>query len=201
MRIGVFGGSFDPPHLGHQILAELARDQLALDQMLWVPAGDPPHKQERRLSRVEHRVEMVRRCVADNSGFGVSLVDVERSGPHYSVDMLKLISQTYQGAELWFVIGGDSLRDLPTWREPAEIIRLAKLAVMSRPHTTYDVDNLDREIPGVAERTVFLQSPLIDISARDIRKRAHEGRTFRYLVSDPVCEYILRHSLYQHHED
>jgi nicotinate-nucleotide adenylyltransferase len=197
MRVGVFGGSFDPPHLGHLILAELARDQLGLDQMLWVPAGDPPHKRERKLSSVEHRLAMVRLCISDNVGFGLSLVDVERAGPHYTADMLRLLADEHTETEPFLVIGGDSLRDLPTWYQPNEVIQRAKLIVMSRPNTSYDLASLEESIPGLTHRTLFLDAPSIEISARDIRMRAHEKRSIRYLVSDSVCNYILLHSLYQ----
>jgi nicotinate-nucleotide adenylyltransferase len=135
-QIGVLGGTFDPPHLGHLILAEQARDQLRLDRVLWVVAAVPPHKRDAVHTAVGHRLEMVRLTIENNPGFSTSLVDVERPGPQYSSDMLALVQQQNTEAQLLFLIGSDSLRDLPTWHEPAKIAKLARLVVMPRQGPT-----------------------------------------------------------------
>jgi nicotinate-nucleotide adenylyltransferase len=196
MRIGVLGGTFDPPHMGHLILAEQARDQASLDRILWVPASDPPHKQGIVISPVEHRVEMVKCAIEDNPTFDLSRVDVDRPGPHFTVDMLRLLKQQYPNSELHFLIGGDSLRDLPIWHQPELIIREASLVVMTRPNAACDLDSLEHQIPGIRDRLSFLETPLIDISGRIIRKQVQVNQSIRYLVADRVRDYILLHRLY-----
>ena len=201
MRLGVFGGTFDPPHLAHLILAELACDQQGLDSMLWVPAGEPPHKRDWRVTSVQHRVEMVRHCIEDNASFRLSLVDVERTGPHFTVDTLKLLTEQYPAAELFLVIGGDSLHDLPSWHSPSAVLQYANLLVMKRPNSPVDVELLETQLPEIRQRTIFIDAPLIDISGRDIRTRVSQGRSIRYLVPESVVRYILRHNLYRSNED
>lgn len=197
MRLGVLGGTFDPPHCGHLILAEQAREQFSLDCVLWVPAADPPHKQGRPITPVRHRLEMLSLAIADNPAFELSLVDVSRPGPHYTADMLALIQEERQPAHLYFMVGGDSLRDLTTWHEPARIVRQATLVVMARPDAQVNLDELGRRVPGLIQSVEWLEAPLIDISGTDIRERASVGRTIRYLVPRPVELYIHQHTLYQ----
>lgn len=196
-RLGVFGGTFNPPHYGHLILAEQARDQLSLDCVLWAPAADPPHKQGQPITPVAHRLAMVSLAVEDNPGFEISTVDINRAGPHYSADMLALLNDAYPGAELFFLIGGDSLRDITTWHEPATILREARLAVMVRPGAEMDLDRLEAQLPGISERLEWVDAPLIDISGRDIRTRVATGQSIRYLLPPPVQAYIDQQSLYQ----
>jgi nicotinate-nucleotide adenylyltransferase len=196
MRLGVLGGTFDPPHVAHLLLAEQARDQLDLDRVLWVPAADPPHKRDSSVLSVEHRMAMVRLSIEDNPGFALSTVDVDRVGPHYTVDMLALLAAQYQGADFYLLIGGDSLRDLPTWQHPAQLIERTQLAVMSRPGVSYDLFTLEDAVPGVRNRLLFLDTPLVDVSGRTIRQCVLSGRSIRYLVPEPVREYIVAHNLY-----
>jgi nicotinate-nucleotide adenylyltransferase len=196
IRLGIFGGTFDPPHLGHLILAETAADSLQLSQVLFVPAADPPHKTKLRTS-AEHRLAMVERAIAGNPQFGISRVDLDRPGPHYTVEMLRLLHQDYPGAELFFLIGGDSLRDLPTWSRPAELIREATLGVMRRPDATLDLEELEQKIPGIRRCLTWIEAPQIEISASDLAARLAAGQSIRYQVPDAVCAYIEEKQLYR----
>jgi nicotinate-nucleotide adenylyltransferase len=196
-RIGVLGGTFDPPHYGHLMLAEQAWEQLALSRVLWAPAADPPHKQNARITPVEHRLAMVRLAIADNPKFELSLVDAQRDGPQYSYMMLAIIAAEHPGDELVFLIGEDSLRDLPTWRHPEKLIESARLGVMRRREVAYDLGQLEAAIPGLADCLSFIDAPLIDISSEQIREQIGEGRTVRYQTPDNVIEYIRQHQLYQ----
>src|SRR3990172_3540106 len=151
MNLGVFGGTFDPPHLGHLILAEAARDQLRLERVLWVVAGQSPLKLDRALSPAESRAAMVQAAIAGEPSFVLSRVDLDRPGPHYTVEALKILARENPGAELFFIMGEDSLRDLPRWRRPGEIIALARLAVCRRPGVSLNLEHLESLIPGVSD--------------------------------------------------
>lgn len=196
LRLGVLGGTFDPPHYGHLALAETARVQLGLARVLFVPAGDPPHKPGCPLSPAVHRAAMVTAAIADNPAFVLSRVDLDRPGPHYTVDMLALLRGMFAGAEFYFLMGGDSLAEFLTWRDPAGIVRQAVLVVMERPGWTADIPVLEREIPGIRERLVWLDAPRLDLSATDLRRRVREGLPIRYLVPPAVEAYIREHRLY-----
>jgi nicotinate-nucleotide adenylyltransferase len=139
---------------------------------------------------------MVRAAIADNPTFVLSRVDLDRPGPHYTVDMLALLKGMFGEAEFYFLMGSDSLAELPTWRDPAGIIRQALLAVMERPGWTANLENLEREVPGVRERVVWLDAPRLDLSATDLRRRVREGLPIRYLVPPAVEAYIREHHLY-----
>ncbi|HVO42042.1 MAG TPA: nicotinate-nucleotide adenylyltransferase [Aggregatilineales bacterium] len=191
---GVLGGTFDPPHIGHLILAEIATDTLNLDRVLFVPAGDPPHKAAQ--TSIVHRVAMVEAAIRDNAHFALSRVDTERPGPHYSVDMLRLLRQKLRGRELFFLIGGDSLHDLPTWHDPAGLIVQARLGVLRRPDATFDLAELEAQIPGLERQITFIDGPMISISATLLRTRAQKGLSLRYLVPDAVAAYITAQKLY-----
>lgn len=197
MRLGVLGGTFDPPHLAHLIHAEQAREQLALDCILWVPAADPPHKQDMPIASIEHRVAMLRLAISGHPAFELSLIDVQRPGPHYSVDMLDEVARCYPGAELFFLIGSDSLRDLPTWHNPTGLIAKATLAVMPRPGVQYDITQLEAALPGLSSRLILIDAPLLEISSRALRSHIAAGRTIRYMVPQAVEAYISEHSLYR----
>lgn len=196
MRLGVLGGTFDPPHYGHLMLAEVARDQLALERVLWVPAADPPHKQNQIIESAQHRIAMLELALDSNAAFVLSRADVDRPGPHYTVDLLALLSGEYPGAELYFLMGGDSLRDLASWRDPARIVEQCQLVVMPRPKQVIDMDALDNVIPGLRQRVTFIDSPLVDLSASQIVRRVQQGRSIRYLTPPAIIEYINRHQLY-----
>jgi nicotinate-nucleotide adenylyltransferase len=198
MRIGVFGGTFDPPHLGHLILAEEAGWQLRLDRLLWVLTPDPPHKLGRPITTPEVRLAMLQAATCDNPGFELSQVELNRPGPHYAVDTVRLLADANPGAEIVYLMGGDSLRDLPTWYHPGEFInRCASLGVMRRPGDEIDLEALDRRLPGLLTRVEFINAPLLEISASQIRHRAAVGQPFRYFIPPAVYEIIIAHGLYQ----
>jgi nicotinate-nucleotide adenylyltransferase len=199
VRLGVLGGTFDPPHVGHLILAEEARTRLQLEKVLFVPAGDPWRKADEEVTPAEHRLAMVRLLLASDPYFEVSTLEVEREGPSYTVDTLEALHQQYgPGLELYFILGEDALQDLPNWREPAGIISLAWLAVAPRPVEggTATAD-LEAAVPGLSERIVPLPMPTVDISSTTLRERAGAGLSLRYLVPLAVEEYIRRHGLYR----
>jgi len=196
-RIGLIGGTFDPIHYGHLIMAEEARYQAHLDQVLFVPAGQPPHKVGHVITPWQHRLRMNEIAIASNPAFGISRVDVDRPGPHYSVDMVRLfLAQVPPGAEVFFVVGADSLEDMPTWKNPSGLLSLCRVLAFSRPGHEPDMAQLQRVLPLVQERVQVLQMPLIGISASDLRARLRQGRSIRYLVPDGVLEYIRAHGLY-----
>lgn len=197
MVIGVLGGTFDPPHLGHLILAELARESLNLQRVLWVPAADPPHKSTEQVTHVSHRLSMVRLAIEDNTKFEVSLVDIQRPGPHYSVDMLAILAGENALVDMCFLIGGDSLNDLPTWHQPEKLLQHARLGVFRRTDSTPDTVVLEQHIPGLAEKIDFIETPLIEIASSDIRRKIQQGRSIRYQVPLAVEEYIYGNNLYR----
>lgn len=196
-RIGVFGGTFDPPHLGHLILAEAAREQLGLERVLWAVAGQSPLKLDRELSPVGLRLEMVRAAIAGHPQFALSEVDVRRPGPHYTVDALGLIASQHPNAELYFIMGEDSLRDLPQWHRPADLIAECRLAVLRRPGVAADLAALEAAIPGLTARVEWIVAPEVGISASDVRRRVCEGRSIRYLVPAAVEAIIVTKGLYR----
>jgi nicotinate-nucleotide adenylyltransferase len=198
LRVGILGGSFDPPHVGHLILAEEARDLLGLDRVLFAPAGQQPLKQEQPVTAVEDRVRMTELAIAGNPSFGLSRGDVDRLGPHYTVDLIAIIAARLPpGAELYFLMGFDSLRDLPKWREPEKLIRAAHLVALTRPDIPVDWEALEAALPGVRERVRLLDMPELGIASRDLRERVRLGRSIRYMVTDAVGAYIEEKELYR----
>lgn len=197
-RIGIFGGSFDPPHYGHLALAETARVQLRLDRVLFVPAGQPPHKRDQTLSAPEARVELVQAAISDNPNFALSRVDLDRPGPHYTVEMLALLRAQFPDIAAGFLLmGEDSLHDLPTWYQPEAILQQATLAVMPRSGKTADVDMLATRLPALKERLVWLDVPPVDFSATELRRRVQAGLPLRYLVPPAVEACIRTRELYR----
>lgn len=197
-RTGIYGGTFDPPHLGHLILAETAATTLNLETVLFVPAADPPHKISSAIrTPAHHRLIMVEKAIAGNPHFALSRVDMDRPGPHYSVDMLRLLHQQIPGADFFFLVGSDSLRDLPTWSRPAELIELATLGVMRRPGAAPDLEDLEHKIPGLRQRMEWIDAPLIEISATVMARRIAAGQSVRYQVPDAVRLYIEQNGLYR----
>ena len=197
MRLGVIGGTFDPPHYGHLALAESALVQLGLARVLFVPAGEPPHKPAWPITAGHHRAAMVEMSIADNPAFALSRVDLDRPGPHYTVDTLTLLQRQQPEADLYFLIGGDSLAQFITWRDPAGIVRQAWLAVMERPGYEPHLEGLEQAVPGLRERLVWLDVPRLDISASDLRRRVRQGLPIRYLVPPPVEAYVRENGLYR----
>jgi nicotinate-nucleotide adenylyltransferase len=195
-RVGILGGTFDPPHIGHLILGEYTVEALDLDLLLFVPAADPPHKQDRSKTPVHDRLAMLECALAGNQHFTLSRIDIDRPGPHYSVDMVKIVQAQHPSAELYFVMGGDSLRDLPKWHNPAEFITLCKLAVMRRPFDDASPDMHESVLPGLAQRVVVIDAPVLEISSSEIVRRLQTGLSVRYLVPDAVLTYIAQHHVY-----
>lgn len=198
MRLGIFGGTFDPPHLGHLILAAEALDQLRLDKVLWTVTGDPPHKHGQEIAPTEVRLQLVQAALADNPAFMVSRVEIDRPGPHYAVDTVKILQGTYPQAELFYLIGGDSLRDLISWHTPTELTTsVAGFGVMRRPAAVFDLATLEREIPGLTDKVHFIDTPMVEISATQIRQRVAMGQPYRYFVLPSVFQIITSRGLYR----
>jgi len=197
MRIGVFGGTFDPIHIGHLVSAEEVRVELGLERVVFVPARLPPHKLDHVVSLVEHRLAMVELAIASNPHFAVSKVDIDRSGPSYTVDTIELLRDEWGGGEIYFIMGSDSLLDILTWHNPQRLIRLCRFAVVSRPGYQVDLDELDDLLPGVASRVQMLNAPELAISSTDIQRRVREGLSIKYQVPEAVEDYIYQHKLYQ----
>jgi nicotinate-nucleotide adenylyltransferase len=201
MRIGVFGGTFDPVHLGHLIMAEQCREQARLDQVWFVPAARPPHKSEAGITSFERRVEMLALAVAGHAAFQVNDLEKDRPGPSFTVETLESLTQTHPGDEYFWILGSDSLTDLPLWREPRRILELAGLLIVARPlHDVWNEEQLRAALglpSDVPLRVATIASPLIDISSRDLRRRGGEGRSLRYLVPRAVECYIEQHRLYR----
>jgi nicotinate-nucleotide adenylyltransferase len=196
-RIGVLGGTFDPPHIAHLIMADQARSQLKLSRVLFVPAGQPPHKLDRPVSPVEHRVTMTQLAIAGEARFALSRVDMDRPGPHYTADMLALIHTLHPNDRLYLLIGSDSLRDLLNWRDPARVVAQARLAVMRRWGAAPDMRALEVAIPGIFEKIEWVDAPWLDISSTAIQRRVRAGLSVRHLVPVAVERYIIEHGLYR----
>jgi len=197
LRIGVFGGTFDPIHLGHLMLAEEARSRLALAQIYFVPVGTPPHKQHRTVTPAEHRVRMVELATAACDAFLVSRIDVDRAGPHYSSDMIALLRATVEPtAELFFLVGMDSLEDLHTWHQPEQLLAHCRLVALSRPGSAPDWPGLEAKFPNIRERVSLLDMPEMEISSTALRDRVRTGQTIRYQVPRAVEAYIRKNKLY-----
>ncbi len=197
MRVGVFGGTFDPPHLGHLILAAEASSQMRLDKLLWVLTPDPPHKRDQHLTPIEIRFELVKLSLMDDPTFEMCRVDLDRPGPHYTLDTVKLIKQEYPGADVFYLIGGDSLHDYPNWHQAIELLdELNGLGVMRRPGDQVDMSLLESQVPGISQKIHFIEAPLLEIASHQIRRRIRQGRPFRYYVLPVVYQKILEAGYY-----
>jgi nicotinate-nucleotide adenylyltransferase len=192
MRLGLYGGTFDPIHLGHLILAEACREACALDRVWFVVAGAPPHKPEGRTD-VNHRLEMARLAVAGNPAFEVSEIETRRPGPHYSVETLEAVARDRPDDDLFFLIGEDSLVDLPHWRSPDQILKLASLVVANRPG--FEPPAL--EIPPGSRTIHRVTIPPIGIASHEVRRNRREGRSIRYQIPRAVEAYMDAHGLYR----
>ena len=195
--IGLLGGTFDPIHYGHLIIAEATRDQLGLDRIEFLPANDPPHKPDDAVSPVQDRIAMVQAAIDGVPYFTPNCIELERVGPSYTVDTLERLKVRRPEDDFFFIVGGDSLRDFPTWKSPARILELASLAVIDRPGATYDLPGLEAALPTLRERSAFIDAPLIDISATILRARCAEGRSIRFQTPDAVIRYIESTRLYR----
>lgn len=196
-RVGLLGGTFNPPHLAHLVCAQEALVQLGLDRVLLVPAAVPPHKEVEADPGVAHRVAMCEAAVAGDERLGVSRADAERSGPAYTVELLRTLRAATPGDELSFIVGGDMAYSLPAWRDPEAVLALARLAVAEREGVRR-ADIVERlgGLAGAADRIDFFDMPRLDISSSLLRRRAAAGVPLRYLVPDAVAAYITRERLY-----
>ena len=192
-RIGIFGGTFDPPHFGHLALAEWARAELGLDRVLFVPAGRPPHKTRTTSSSAAHRLAMTRLAVRGNAAFRVEPLETRRRGPSFTADTVRALAARWPAAKLHLLLGEDMYATFDTWREPEAIAERAVLAVALRPGA-----RVPRPVRAAAQGrgTVWLRNPGLEISSSVLRVRARRGLSLRYLVPDAVARYIARHALY-----
>jgi nicotinate-nucleotide adenylyltransferase len=200
MRIGIFGGTFDPPHLGHLRLADAARAQLRLGKVLWVVTADPPHKQGQPISPVDDRLAMVQAAIVGEPAYAVSRVDVDRPGPHWAADTVALLAQQFRGNELIYLMGGDSLRDLPTWGRPAEFLAHCSLGVMRRPGDAIDLGMLamlERRLPGLTAKVQFVEVEPVEVASHEIRRRVQSGESIREWVPEAVVRIIAERGLYR----
>lgn len=194
--IGLLGGTFDPPHIGHLWLAETAREQLELDHVLFLPVGNPPHKEGQVVTAVSHRLAMTQLAIQDNPGFILDTTDYNRPPPHTTVTLLPQIQTLYPAAQLWLLIGADSLRDITTWVQPQRIVQQCRLGVLPRPGVEIDWEALETAVPHIRPVTHWLDGPSVAISSTEIRQWANSGNSLRYLVLPSVCAYIQEHKLY-----
>ena len=198
MNIGVLGGTFDPIHMGHIVVAEEAKARLNLAEVLFVPAGLPWLRANSSLSAAEHRVHMVRLAIADKPYFKISTTEVERAGPSYTVDTIaELKGQFGAEDELFFILGWDCLTELPKWREPSRLVAMCRLVAVPRVGSPApDLRALEASIPGLAKRVILLDKPRVDISASGIRDRVAQGLSIEGLVPEQVERYIREQGLY-----
>lgn len=197
-RVGVFGGTFDPPHIGHLILAAEALSQLRLERVLWVLTPVPPHKLNRAVTPTALRIELVQAAIRHSPEFELSRVEIDRPGPHYALDTVRLLREQCPQADFIYLMGGDSLRDLHSWYRPREFLEMcAGLGVMRRPGDEIDLAVLDRQLPGLAEKVQMVTAPLLEISSSQVRQRAFAGMPFRYYLPLEVYEQVSALGLYQ----
>lgn len=197
-RIGFFGGTFDPPHIGHLILAGEAVSQFQLDRLLWVLTPYPPHKLDNPITSLAHRLPMLERMIAHNPTFEISRLEIDRLGPHYTVDTVELLSSQEPDAEIILLIGGDSLADLPTWRRSPDLVAdLSKIGVMRRPGDFNDLAALEAKLPGVTPKLHFIDALMNPVSSRELRRRIATGEMYRYYLAPDVYDYIESNQLYR----
>ncbi len=201
MNIGVLGGTFDPIHMGHLLIAMEAKARLNLAEVLFVPAGLPCLRANSSISAAEHRLQMVRLAIGDKPCFKLSTTEVERAGPSYTVDTIaELKGQFGAKDELFFILGWDCLSELPKWREPSRLIALSRLVAVPRVGSPApDLSSLEASIPGLARRVILLDEPRVDISASGVRDRVARGLSIEHLVPEPVARYIREQGLYTRH--
>ena len=191
MRVGVFGGTFDPPHLAHLILAEEARFQLELERILWVLTPVSPMKPDVHISPWKQRFELLEAALVDNPKFEISQVDIDRAAPHYAFETLRILGERYPADDIVFLMGGDSLRDLPQWEKPEELLSNCKeIGVMRRPGVEINMPELERMIPCLSLKVKWIEAPLLEISGSLIRKRLRLGEPVRYFLPEGVYQII-----------
>ena len=198
MRLGIFGGTFDPPHVGHQILAAEACEQHELDRVLWMLTPNPPHKQGHRITALDKRLQLVNAAIAGNDRFELSRIEIDRPPPHYSVESVYLLKEKHPDAELIFLVGGDSLIDIHSWHEPRTLVNvLDGIGIMCRPGEEIELRQLEAHTPGISDKLLFIDAPLLEISSSEIRKRVRSGVSYRYYLPPAVYELVVEHGLYR----
>jgi nicotinate-nucleotide adenylyltransferase len=201
-RVGILGGTFDPVHYGHLVVAEEVYATFHLAEMVFVPAGQPPHKTKEVITAAEHRLAMLELAIASNPHFTISRVDLDRPGPSYTVDTIRLLRKQWgEETAIYFVIGGDSLEELLSWHDPPGILeQLTHLVAVRRPgynESEEYYDWLESRLPGIKQRLLVVEAPQFDISATDLRLRVAEGRPIKYQTPDSVESYIVQYGLYR----
>jgi len=198
LRLGVLGGTFDPPHVGHLILADEACSHLKLDRLLWVLTSKPPHKRSQAITPLELRLHMLEAAIKGNPRFQLSRVDIDRTPPHFAVDTIRSLKDQFPGDILVYLMGGDSLRDLPTWRDPSGFLSAADgLGVMRRPGADLDLPELERKLPGLRTKLMIFEAPILEISSTRIRKLISENGPYRYYLPPAVYSIVRKNRLYQ----
>ncbi len=198
-KLGLMGGTFDPIHNGHLLIANEAAWRLGLERILFVPTGDPPHKRDHLVSPAPARLEMVRRATADNPMFEVSTIELDRQGLSYTVDTLKNLREIYGPAtEFFFIIGADAAAELLNWHDPRQVLQLARLVVADRPGYVLPLAKLRAGLPGLdlTDRMLTLDVPMVEIASHELRARVAQGQPITYLVPDEVAEFIAQEKLY-----
>ncbi|OPX87934.1 MAG: putative nicotinate-nucleotide adenylyltransferase [Pelotomaculum sp. PtaB.Bin104] len=198
-KIGIMGGTFDPIHYGHLVGAEGVRDEVGLDQVIFVPTGRPPHKPGLNITNPWDRYLMTVLATASNDYFQVSSIEVERPGYSYTVDTVQSVIKMYPGTEIYFITGADAVLDILTWKNVELLLSICHIVAVTRPN--YELDKLWEKLKNVLsfpqDRILSMEVPALAISSTDIRKRVHEGRTIKYLLPEPVEHYIAKHKLYK----
>ncbi len=200
-RFGIFGGTFDPPHLGHLILAMEAADQLHLEKVLWVLTPDPPHKQGKEITAIDTRIKLVMRAIGEDPLFALSYVDIDRPGPHYIRDTMHILQEKYDTVDLVYLMGGDSLEHLMEWYEPQAFIAACDyVGVMRRPGETINMTHLRNTLPELFTKLEFIDAPLLEISSNQIRQLVANGQPYRYYLPKRVYDMVKKLSLYKEGE-
>lgn len=195
MKIGILGGCFDPPHYGHLLVAEEARQELNLEKVYFMPAGWQWLK-PRELTSAHHRWEMLRRAIADNPYFDLCRFEIDRPRPSYTVETMAYLGETYPGAELYFILGWDALAELPRWHEPQRLLELCRLVAVPRPGVEAP-RGVEERLPGLKGRLIWLSQPMVDLDSTQLRLGVAQGRSLRYRVPPAVAEYIYSQGLYR----
>ncbi|MBA4493076.1 nicotinate-nucleotide adenylyltransferase [Paenactinomyces guangxiensis] len=192
MKVGIFGGTFDPIHMGHLLLAQQALEEVPLDHVWFIPASEPPHKQDKQITPSDHRVRMVELAIENNPAFCLSRIELDRQGPSYTVDTVQELAETYPNHQFFLLVGADMVKDLPHWYKIKKILQFVQVIALGRPGV--DLEPLAADI--AASVTWISGGIETNLSSTLIRHRVAQGKTVRYLVPDSVCQYMKEHGLY-----
>ena len=197
MLLGLFGGTFDPPHLAHLALSRAALSSLQLDRLLWLLTPKPPHKRGRIITPLKHRLAMVQIAIKGEP-FELSRLDIDRPAPHYALDTVRLLKEQNFSADILYLMGSDSLNDLPGWHKPSELVSaLYAIGVMLRPGEIPELATLEEKLPGLSTKVRFVNAPELAISSSDVRQRVQRGENIDHLVPPGIADYIREHRLYR----